>query len=128
MKRGFVRFFIILAGVLLAALCKQCLGDDSACDFPNRNHTKDLVYSRHAKCRMDCRKIGPALVEDVYQYGEVNCAKSGKNKGEMRYALEKEDALTGDKVRIIIADDQDKHSHVVVTVIRLDKEFPCNCD
>jgi len=84
-----------------------------------------LQYSKHAKCRMDCRHITQAEVEDIMKIGEINYTKSDlQNARCPRYAIE---GITKDKqdVRIIFA--QCNESTTVVTVIDLDTEWTCDC-
>lgn len=97
---------------------------DFKCAFENRKAASELVYTHHARCRMDCRSVNQSLVEQVYRQGEVNCDKSGPKEGDMRYALEMEDRK-GDLIRLIVEDEADKH--IVITVIRLDFEDRCEC-
>lgn len=97
------------------------------CAFDQRDKVQSLRYVEHAQCRMACRDIDRDLVEEVYLEGALNCAKSdpkGKRGGNPRFALEKEDGPRG-RVRIIVEDDHGKH--VIITVIRLDKEDHCEC-
>ena len=84
-----------------------------------------LEYSNHAKCRMDCRKISQAEVEDIMQQGKINYNKSDvQNSRCPRYAVE---GVTKDdqKVRIVFAQCNDKTT--VVTVIDLETEWTCHC-
>jgi Domain of unknown function (DUF4258) len=84
-----------------------------------------LEYSNHAKCRMQCRKISQAEVEEIMRDGKINYNKSDlQNARCPRYALE---GLTRDdqRVRIIYAQCNDKT--VVVTVIDLETDFKCDC-
>jgi hypothetical protein len=97
---------------------------DGDCKLTSRVPVDELVYVAHAKCRMACRDIDRQLVEKVYLHGEINCKKSSVKEGKHRYAIEKRDDR-GDMIRIIVEDD-DGH-HVIVTVIRLDKEDHCAC-
>jgi len=87
----------------------------------------ELFFSKHAKCRMQCRKISQAEVKDIFENGTVNYNKSDlTNPMHPKYAVE---GMTKDRqhVRIIFAPKQ-KHI-TVVTVIDLDKEWPCpSCD
>lgn len=97
------------------------------CTFRPQNTGAELDYSRHARCRMKCRDISQALVEDVYQNGSLNCAKSdptGQKDGTPRYALELEDGTRG-RVRIIVGDNPDYD--VIITAIRLDEKDQCAC-
>ena len=84
-----------------------------------------LEYSKHAKCRMDCRKISPSEVEAIMKAGKINYNKSDiQNSRCPRYAVE---GVTTDdqKVRIVFAQCNEKT--VVVTVVDLDTEWSCNC-
>ena len=84
-----------------------------------------LEYSNHAKCRMQCRKISQAEVEEMMQDGKINYNKSDlQNARCPRYAIE---GVTNDdqKVRIVFAQCNDKTT--VVTVIDLDTEWSCDC-
>jgi len=87
--------------------------------------TSYIEYSYHAKCRMQCRKVSQAEVEEIMQDGKINYNKSDlQNARCPRYALE---GVTTDnqKVRIVFAQCNEKTQ--VVTVIDLDTEWSCNC-
>ena len=84
-----------------------------------------LEYSKHAKCRMECRRISQVEVEEIMQDGKINYNKSDlQNARCPRYAIE---GVTVDdqKVRIIFAQCNEKTE--VVTVIDLDTEWSCDC-
>jgi hypothetical protein len=84
-----------------------------------------LEYSNHAKCRMQCRKVSQAEVEEIMQDGKINYNKSDlQNARCPRYAIE---GITSDdqKIRIVFAQCNEKTE--VVTVIDLDTEWSCNC-
>ena len=84
-----------------------------------------IEYSNHAKCRMQCRKISQAEVEDMMQSGKINYNKSDlQNARCPRYAVE---GITVDdqKVRIVFAQCNNKTE--VVTVIDLDTDWTCYC-
>jgi hypothetical protein len=91
----------------------------------NRNPSH-INYSKHAQCRMGCRHIDESEVKQILREGKVNYRKSELKADECnkRYAVE---GITHDdqKVRIIFAPCSDEVT--VVTVIDLDKEWPCNC-
>jgi hypothetical protein len=85
-----------------------------------------LVYTKHARCRMDCRSISEEEVKQVLVDGIVNHSKSEPNaKPDPKYALEGT-SKDGQKLRIIFAPDDGKV--VVITAIDLDKEWPCECN
>lgn len=89
-----------------------------------------LEYSNHAKCRMQCRKISQAEVEEIMRDGKINYNKSDLQSRSPsgsrcpQYALE---GVTVDnqEVRIVFAQCNEKS--VVVTVIDLDTDWNCSC-
>jgi hypothetical protein len=89
----------------------------------DRNTTK-LVFSKHAKCRMDCRKIDESEIREILKNGTINYKKIQNDKRGPTYPVE---GLTHDKqrVRIVFAPKDD--GLVVVTVIDLDTEWKCDC-
>ena len=92
----------------------------------NRNPSH-INYSKHARCRMDCRHIDEKEVQQILKQGKINYTKS-ELKGEdckKKYAVE---GFTKDnqEVRIIFAPCSDEVT--VVTVIDLGKEWVCDCE
>jgi Domain of unknown function (DUF4258) len=84
-----------------------------------------IKYSEHARCRMSCRHITQAEVEDIMQNGKINYAKSDlQNARCPRYALE---GVTSDNQRVRMVFAQCDESTTVVTVIDLDTEWQCHC-
>ncbi len=119
-------------------LVKQCSNKDAA-DEPevtettqkqvglNRNPA-NINYSKHARCRMDCRHIDEAEVEDLLQHGAINYKKSeigDRPDCRRKYAVEGT-TRDGQRVRIIFAPCRNEVT--VVTVIDIGKEWPCDCD
>ncbi|QEC66399.1 DUF4258 domain-containing protein [Panacibacter ginsenosidivorans] len=92
----------------------------------NRNPSH-INYSKHARCRMDCRHIDEAEVKQILREGKINYTKS-ELKGEdckKKYAVEG-NTKDDQKVRIIFAPCADEVT--VVTVIDLGKEWVCDCE
>jgi len=84
-----------------------------------------LEYSKHAKCRMDCRHITQSEVEEIMKDGSINYNKSDlQNARCPRYAIEG-DTRDNQHVRIIFAQCNEKTE--VVTVIDLETEWSCDC-
>ena len=84
-----------------------------------------IEYSGHAKCRMQCRTVTQAEVEQVMKEGTINYRKSDlKNARCPRYALEGT-TQDGQKLRVVFA--QCNESTAVVTVIDLKTDFECQC-
>jgi hypothetical protein len=96
----------------------------------NRNRGFDrrisyLEYSNHAKCRMQCRKISQAEVEEIMEEGTINYKKSDlQNARCPRYAVE---GVTKDNQRVRIVYAQCDEKTEVVTVIDLDTDWSCDC-
>lgn len=87
--------------------------------------TSYLEYSNHATCRMQCRKISKAEVEEMMQKGKINYNKSDlQNARCPRYAIE---GITKDEQRVRIIFAQCNEKTVVVTVIDLGTDYACDC-
>jgi hypothetical protein len=87
--------------------------------------TSYLEYSKHAKCRMKCRKISQAEVEEIMRDGKINYNKSDlQNARCPRYAVE---GITNGNQRVRIVYAQCNESTTVVTVIDLETDFECSC-
>ena len=85
-----------------------------------------IIYTKHAKCRMDCRLIDVSEVQEILQKGEINYQKSDlRANPDPKYALEGR-THDGQHVRIVFAGSS--RGTVVVTVIDLENEKHCNCN
>lgn len=92
----------------------------------NRNPAH-INYSKHARCRMNCRHIDEYEVKQILTTGKINYSKSDLKGAECkkRYAVE---GITRDNqsVRIIFAPCNAEVT--VVTVIDLGKDWSCDCN
>jgi cell division protein FtsI/penicillin-binding protein 2 len=89
-------------------------------------HPAHITYTKHAKCRMGCRKLDGSEVKEILEKGKVNLNKSNDRPGDCpTYALE---GLThdGQHARMVFAFCQNQDVKVI-TVIDLDTEWPCDC-
>lgn len=99
-------------------------------DEPNRTEGFDrraekLIFTKHARCRMGCRHIDEAEVREILLNGRINQRKSEPAaRPDPKYALEGK-TRDGQEVRIIFAPSD--RGMVVITVIDLDTEWPCDC-
>ncbi len=85
-----------------------------------------LIYTKHAKCRMECRHISEADIREVLREGYVNEAKSKQEPGKCpAYAIEDNRNSDGVRLRIVFA--KCDHEVKVVTCIDRDDEFNCDC-
>ncbi len=88
-------------------------------------NTTTYFFTKHARCRMACRKITQREVKDIVARGNINYAKSNLNDARgATYALE---GITddGQRVRIIVSPKQRHLS--VITVIDLENDYECDC-
>lgn len=85
---------------------------------------KNISYSKHARCRMDCRHIDEMEVNDILENGTINYNRVEEDDQGVSIPLE---GVTkdGQKVRIVFAPKKNKT--VVVTAIDLNKDWPCDC-
>lgn len=86
---------------------------------------KDLILTRHAECRMDCRKISKAEVMEVIDEGKENKRKSNPNDPRCPTIALEDWTEDGQLVRIIVADCDNVAK--LVTVIDLKNDYDCYC-
>lgn len=95
----------------------------SSNDDLNRSAT-NIIYSKHARCRMDCRHIDEAEVKEILKNGEVNERKIEEDSRGKTYPLE--GVSEGHHLRIVFA-PKGNNAVEVVTCIDLDNDFECDC-
>jgi Domain of unknown function (DUF4258) len=89
-----------------------------------RDPDAEYFFTKHARCRMECRSITQKEVKEIVLKAEVNYNKSDLDAAQgPKYALEGYTSKDRQHVRIIVAPKQ-KHLSIV-TVIDLDKEWEC---
>lgn len=87
---------------------------------------KEVILTKHAKCRMDCRKISNAEVQEVIREGKENKRKSNPNDPRCPTIALEDWTKDGQLVRIIVANCDDVAK--LVTVIDLNNEDNCVCE
>ncbi|MEZ2442468.1 DUF4258 domain-containing protein [Chitinophaga sp. RCC_12] len=91
------------------------------------NRHAHLEYTKHATCRMDCRQVTTAEVEEILAEGKINAEKSNpEDRPCPTYALEGYSS-EGQHLRIVFAPCDSQHAKVI-TCIDLDKDWVCHCD
>jgi hypothetical protein len=130
-KIATILFFTLLAGVMLFRIFGNQGG---LADLRDRKpedvvvldrSPEKLIFTRHARCRMECRTVTEGEVRGILEKGRVNYQKSElQAKPDPKYAVEgySED---GQHLRIIFAPS--RKGMVVITCIDLNKEWQCNC-
>lgn len=88
-------------------------------------HASFLEYTKHARCRMQCRKISETEVEEILKNGIINYRKTDINDQPCpTYGLE---GTTSDDQRIRIVFAQCDTKTRVVTCIDLETDWECHC-
>ena len=111
--------------------CHSRLSDPDSSDHSVRNHEPfdrrgELVFTRHARCRMDCRHITAREIHEVLDNGIINNSKSEPDsRPDPKYAVE---GYTAEQqhLRIIVAPENAKL--IIVTCIELGVEWSCHCN
>ena len=134
-KTNLITYVVIIILSLLALGIKKCnLHPKEVNRIPITSVSSDwrhhkLVYTKHARCRMDCRDITESEVESILNSGVVNESKSQEENDEAAgqcptYALEGTTS-DGQHVRIVYG-ACDKITKVI-TAIDLGVEHQCDC-
>jgi len=112
--------FFVSTILLLFIGCTQ--GGDQG---PLNRKEGRLLYTRHARCRMDCRHITETEVREILERGKIDYRKSEPNAyPDPKYAVEGT-TNEGQHLRIIFAPTA--RGLVVVTCIELGVEWQCDC-
>lgn len=89
------------------------------------NNRHELIYTKHARCRMQCRHINEQEIQEIIAADHINQRKSNPNDNRCpTYAYE---GYSHDQqhLRIVIAKCETVWK--VVTCIDLENEFTCDC-
>jgi hypothetical protein len=136
--KGKINSIVLIVVIFLVALTwtlKKC--KESGQVYPGRTVTEvtgdwrhhKLIYTKHARCRMECREISEEEVEYVLANGTINEQKSQEENEEAdghcpTYALEG-NTKDGQHVRVVFG-ACDKITKVITT-IDLGVDHACNC-
>ena len=114
---------LIVLGILLIFLISRWQEPMSREAF---DRTPDkLSYTRHALCRMDCRRISREDIDEIMKKGIINFSKSDRNDRPCpTYAIQGETS-DGEKLRVVFA--QCAEETKVVTCYNLVEDFDCSC-
>ncbi len=86
---------------------------------------RPLVETRHGACRMACRHIDRAEVEGVLATGTRDPSRTRADGPCPSHALEGT-TRDGQRARVVLAACPDETR--IVTVVDLDREWPCRCE
>src|SRR5215467_13349748 len=114
---------ILLKVILVASLALAQCQESSRTDPLNRH--AHLVFTRHARCRMDCRHITENEIKEILEKGTINYSKSEPHAHpDPKYAVEGY-TTEGQHLRIVFAPE--RNDLVVITCIELGVEWECHC-
>jgi hypothetical protein len=124
MKPKNVIFSLCLVLVVLAILVSRIQHEPKTREAFDR-HPSRLLYTSHAMCRMDCRRISKEDINEIMEKGIINFNKSDRyDRPCPTFALQGETS-DGEKLRVIFA-QCDKETKVV-TCYNLQEDFKCHC-
>lgn len=124
MKGKNVIFSLFLILAVLAIVVSRIQHEPRVKEAFDR-HPSKLYYTKHALCRMDCRRISKEDITEIMQKGIINFNKSDRNdKPCPTYAIQGETS-DGEKLRVVFAQCSDETK--VVTCYNLEEDFECHC-
>ena len=122
---GGILLIVFLFRILYPSL-KNAGHSSPATDKVFNRNISHLVLTEHARCRMKCRDITEAEIEEILHEGNINYQKSNMNDDRgPSFALE---GYTREKQHLRVVFAPKKTETVVVTCIDLDKEWQCDCN
>ncbi|MFL9483557.1 DUF4258 domain-containing protein [Chitinophagaceae bacterium LWZ2-11] len=117
---------LIAAFIIISFFVCGCNNTQQSSDAGFDRNPAHIRYSKHAKCRMDCRHINETEIAEILHTGTINYKKSELD-GEVcrrKYAVEGY-SKERQHLRIIFAPCNTEMT--VVTVIDLGVEWQCDC-
>ncbi len=120
-KKYLLYLILLLAGIVFWIVKTGTVQQDGEIN----RHPVELIYSKHARCRMDCRHIDESEVREILEKGVLNKNKIEQDSRGKTFPLE---GYTHDRQRVRIVFAPKGNKMLVVTVIDLDREWHCDCN
>jgi len=120
-----IAFVVLGVFTLVSKKGSQNFSDGFFQTFDKKTDQSDIVLTKHAKCRMQCREIRIEEIQDALQNGRVNQRKSNSNAKPCPIKAFEKKSLDGPKIRVVAAKCQEVTK--IVTVIDLDNSYDCYC-
>lgn len=121
-RNAFIPLFL-LALVFIAFLVRRWNEPERKEAFDR--HPSLLTYTKHALCRMDCRRISKEEIGEIMKKGIINFSKSDQNDRPCPTFALQGTTSTGESIRIIFA--QCPAETKVITCYNLREDFTCHC-
>jgi len=124
MKNRNVIISAILLGILFLTFMIRRWNEPVAKEAFDR-HPQSIVYTKHALCRMDCRKIDRGEIKEIMEKGIINFNKTNKRERPCpTFALQGR-TQSGESIRVIFAQCDDVTK--VITCYNLEEDPECDC-
>lgn len=140
LMKKFIPYLILLGFFIVALLVRNWREKQDESESPKESSTQsspgrtsldifrdpdaEYFFTKHARCRMECRNITQKEVKEIVRKADVNYNKSDLQASQgPKYALEGYTSKDRQHIRVIVAPKQ-KHLSIV-TVIDLDKDWEC---
>lgn len=88
-------------------------------------HPRHLYYTKHARCRMDCRHISEGEIGEIMDKGIINLSKSHQQDKPCPTIALQGTTSRGASLRVIFAQCSDETK--VITCYNLNEEPECHC-
>ena len=130
-KYRLIIFGILILSFFIARTILPLFKKDESPKIPSlpagfNRSINNLIISKHAQCRMECRDITVDEVKEILHDGNINYMKSNlTDERGPSYALE---GYSHDKQHLRVVFAPKENEMVVVTCIDLDKEAQCDCN
>lgn len=124
MKQKNVFFVLFVLLLVFGYFLKRRWHEPAAREALDR-HPAHLSYTRHARCRMDCRHISEADIQAVLDHGVINLAKSDSHDRPCPTLAVQGETEGGESIRVILA--QCPAETRIITCYNLHREFECHC-
>ncbi|MBN8836068.1 MAG: DUF4258 domain-containing protein [Sphingobacteriia bacterium] len=122
-----------LMTIVWAIICISCMQGNNRQTVKGNSLTQEnyphhptaVYYSKHARCRMDCRHITDEDIRATLANGYLNEKKSNLSLDDChkRYAIEYK--LTTQNIRVIAAFCN--NTATIITCIDLGRDWECHC-
>jgi Domain of unknown function (DUF4258) len=119
------RLFIVF-GLFVSCHSSDSGGKSNKVGIAPFDRHGQIILTKHARCRMDCRHITMREIHEILDNGTINYDKSEPNSHpDPKFAVE---GYTEEKqhLRIIVAPENEKL--IIVTCIELGVEWQCDCN
>lgn len=86
---------------------------------------RSLAYTKHARCRMECRQISKGDIQEIMKKGIINFSRSNRRDQPCpTFALQGR-TRDGEYIRVIFS--QCSEETLVVACYNLEQDFECDC-